>query len=612
MSALNPTAVREARDGEPRNEPPDPPAAAAPRQSEGYHASLPASEGAGSPAPQAAFDFLAPLNAAREAAYHWDIQPDAMVWSPNTATVIPIADLGVIRKGAAFNMLIDADHAERRYRAIAGSSACDEGEGVRYRVQYRLKPQGRRQAASLWIEEEGRWYAGPAGEPQRAGGVLRVIDDRFEEDERLRFLSHHDDLTGHINRTRLTEELDALLQSVDATQSGGAFLMASVNNLSHINTTYGVGIGDEVISIVGRRMETCLRQRDRIGRYGSNKFGILLTSCTAEELVVIASRLLKSVRGSIIETSAGALSTNVCLGAVLIPLQAKTVQHAFNCSLEALDWARAQRASGFAVFKPSQARENQRQRNRTIADDVLRSLKDDRICMSLQPVVRMTDRRPAFHECLLCMRKPDGGVITANDFVPVAEELGLVQQLDRRALELAIAYLKAVPDITLSLNVSAQTTAGTEWLTRLCRLTANQRALNERLIVEITETAALHEIDESINFVDGLKHLGCRVAIDDFGAGYSNFKNLRMLDIDIIKIDGSFVKNIAESPDDQVFVRMLVELANIFGMEVVAEWVGDEATAVYLQKAGVTYMQGYLFGEPQMVKPAGATPPPAG
>lgn len=547
------------------------------------------------------FDFIGALNAASEVAYQWDIAADSIVWSPNFADVIGIADLSAIRKSGALNMLIAPDYAERRYEAIAGSQLVDDGYGVSYRIQYLLKPEGRRQAASLWIEEHGRWHVGGSGRPEKANGVLRVITDRHEEEQRLHFLSCHDDLTGHINRTRLTEELGNLLQIIEATQSGGAFLMASVNNLSHINKTYGLGIGDEVISIVGRRLEGCLRERDKIGRYGSNKFGIALSNSGAEELVVIASRLLKAVQGSIIETSAGALSTTVCLGAVLVPQQANTVQQAFNCSLEALEWARARGSSGFAVFKSSQARETQRQRNMAIADQVLQALNEGRMCLSLQPVVRMSDRKPAFHECLLSMKEPDGSLISASEFIPVAEELGLIHMLDRRSLELAVEFLKSTPDIRISLNVSAQTTANTEWLTNLCRLTANQRALNERLMIEITETAALHEVEESISFVDGLKHLGCSVAIDDFGAGYSTFKNLRVLDIDVIKIDGFFIKNIAESPDDQVFVRMLVELANIFGMETVAEWVTDEAGVTFLENAGVTYMQGYMFGEPRLL-----------
>ena len=547
------------------------------------------------------FDFFAPLTAANEAAYNWDIEADHVVWSGNASDVIKIADLSVINKAGAYNMMVDADHAQRRYEAIAGSSYADQGEGVEYRIQYRLKPEGRRNAAAIWIEEHGRWYAGSSGKPARASGIVRVIDGRHEEDERLRFLSFHDELTGHINRTRLREELDALLQSLIATQTTGAFLMASVNNLALINKTFGLGIGDEVISIVGRRLESCLRERDQIGRYGSNKFGIILSSCGAEELVVIASRLLKTVHDSIIETSAGALSTNICIGAVLLPSQAKTAEKAFNYSLEALEWARARHNSGFSVFKPSQERETQRQRNVNIADEVLRALNEDRICLSLQPVVRVGDRQPAFHECLLCMKRTDGSIASANEFVPVAEELGLVHLLDRRSLELALGLLHTSHKIKLSLNVSAQTTANSDWLNALCQMTAERREINQRLMIEITETAALHKIDESINFVDGLKHLGCSVAIDDFGAGYSTFKNLRLLDIDMIKIDGSFVRDIANSADDQVFVRMLVELANIFGMETVAEWVGDEQTVAFLEKTGVSYMQGFFFGEPKLV-----------
>ena len=119
---------------------------------------------------------------------------------------------------------------------------------------------------------------------------------------------------------------------------------------------------------------------------------------------------------------------------------------------------------------------------------------------------------------------------------------------------------------------------------------------------EIAETAALHEIDESIAFVDSLKELGCSVAIDEFGAGYSTFRNLQLLDIDVVKIDGSIVKNIIESPDDPAFVRTLVKPSNVFGLKTVAEWVSGDTAAALLEEAAVTYMQGNFFGMPKLTR----------
>jgi EAL domain-containing protein (putative c-di-GMP-specific phosphodiesterase class I) len=148
------------------------------------------------------------------------------------------------------------------------------------------------------------------------------------------------------------------------------------------------------------------------------------------------------------------------------------------------------------------------------------------------------------------MERRDGSLVSAGEFVPIAEQLGLSRLIDRRTLELTVDLLKQHRDLTLSVNVSGLTCSDFEWLTALRRLTNDRPDMLRRLIVEITETAALEELDQSVNFVDTLNELGCRVAIDDFGAGYTSFKNLKLLNVDMVKIDGSFVKNLADDTSD--------------------------------------------------------------
>jgi EAL domain-containing protein (putative c-di-GMP-specific phosphodiesterase class I) len=180
----------------------------------------------------------------------------------------------------------------------------------------------------------------------------------------------------------------------------------------------------------------------------------------------------------------------------------------------------------------------------------------------------------------------------------VAEQLGLSRLIDRRTLELAIELLNRHPDLVISLNVSGLTCSDNEWLAALRRLTGGRPEMLSRIVVEITETVAIEDLDQSIHFVDTLKELGCRVAIDDFGAGYTSFRNLKLLNVDIVKIDGAFVKNLADDTSDQIFVKTMIDLAQNFGLETVAEWVGDERTVKHLANAGITYMQGYYYGMP--------------
>jgi len=198
------------------------------------------------------------------------------------------------------------------------------------------------------------------------------------------------------------------------------------------------------------------------------------------------------------------------------------------------------------------------------------------------------------------MQRPDGSIVSAGEFIPLAEQLGLSRFIDRRVLELAVDFAKENPAIRLSINVSGYTSSDHEWLVALHRLTGGRRQITERLTIEITETAAIHDLDVSIAFVDTLKELGCRVAIDDFGAGYTSFKNLKTLNVDMVKIDGSFIRNLASEPDNQVFIKTLVEIAETFNLETVAEWVGDEETSQMMARAGITHQQGFYFGQPML------------
>jgi len=281
-----------------------------------------------------------------------------------------------------------------------------------------------------------------------------------------------------------------------------------------------------------------------------------------------------------------------------VPAQARTVQDSVGYALEALDRAKAKRFGCFMSYEPNFKRESERQRNRAMADEIVLAVQEERMHLALQPIVRTSDRKAAFYECLLRLEKPDGQIVSAGDFIAVAERLGLGRMIDRQALELSIKLLKENPSLNLALNVSSLSTTDHEWLVTLHALTGGRKEVIQRLSVEITETAAIEDLDQTMSFVDALKELGCSVAIDDFGAGYTSFRNLKFLPVDMVKIDGSFVKNMTRDRVDRIFIETLVNLARTFQIETVAEWVGDEETARALTEMGVTYLQGYHFGEP--------------
>jgi diguanylate cyclase (GGDEF)-like protein len=379
-----------------------------------------------------------------------------------------------------------------------------------------------------------------------------------------------------------------------------AYVVASIDKLAVINETYGFAAADEVIVTTGQRLARALRGTDVIGRTAGNKFGIVLSECGEREMALVAQRLHSAVHDDVIETTGGNVAATVSLGAVWLPQGATTSQEAMLRAEEALERAKATGRNGFAVFTQSEQQQSMRRRLITIGDEIMSALRDNRMVFAYQPIVGAHSRKPEHYECLLRLKREDGSIVSAGEFIPAAETLGLVRLLDRRALEMAVAQLYSHRDIRLSFNVSGTTAGDQSWLQSFINYVRENREVAERMTVELTETAALQGFEENSRFVSRLRDMGCRVAIDDFGAGYTSFRNLHNLHVDMVKIDGDYVKDLSTSPDNQLFVRTLVDLAKNFRLETVAEWVSSEADAKLLLEFGVDFYQGFCFGQPTL------------
>jgi EAL domain-containing protein (putative c-di-GMP-specific phosphodiesterase class I) len=276
------------------------------------------------------------------------------------------------------------------------------------------------------------------------------------------------------------------------------------------------------------------------------------------------------------------------------------VEHALSNAEEALTVAKQMYRDSYVIYSPSRERERVRQNNMNVTDELVAALNERRIRLAYQPIVSSVTGEVVMHECLVRLVQHDGTIAAAGNFVPIAEKLGLIGLLDFRVMELALDSLREHPSVHLSLNVSGRTANDPLWLDTLVAQLRADRTLASRLTVEITETMALDEIEGSAQFVSSLRELGCQVAIDDFGAGYTSFRNLTAVEFDLVKIDGSFVKDLMTNRDNQFFVRTLVELAHNFNLPIVAEWVGNAEEVAMLRDFGVEYLQGFFLGEPVM------------
>jgi diguanylate cyclase (GGDEF)-like protein len=528
-----------------------------------------------------------------QAAFIWDITADSIAWSEDVAAVFPDIPAERLASGAEFSNLIEPARSVRS-DAFIPSPAAHGGEGAPYRIEYGVRANT--STPVQWIEETGCWFAGPDGRPAWAQGIVRVNNERHARDEQLVKLSRHDPLTGELNRTHLIASLAEVIEEAVRFRTNCAFMLIGIDHLSRINDAFGFDVADAVISEVAARIRTRLRGGDVLGRFSGNKFALVLKNCTVDDMNVAAERFLAGIRDEVVPTKSGPVSVTVSIGAVSVPRYARSAEEAINRAHETLDMSKRRRAGSFSLWRPNVERDAQRRVNIRVTDEIVTALNERRIAMAFEPVVDAAARNAAFYECLVRMEQDDGRILLAPDIVPVAEKLGLIRLVDHRVLELVVAELAASPNVQLSLNISPDTTMDPDWWTSIESLMHAHPGIGERMIVEITETVAIQDVDDVRGFVTRLKNFGSRIAIDDFGAGYTSFRNLRKLGVDIVKIDGAFVQNIARSADDRAFVQTLIDLARRLDIKTVAEWVQDEEAASMLRDWGCDYIQGRLIG----------------
>jgi EAL domain-containing protein (putative c-di-GMP-specific phosphodiesterase class I) len=311
----------------------------------------------------------------------------------------------------------------------------------------------------------------------------------------------------------------------------------------------------------------------------------------------MAHRLVNVVAASPISTPAGSLQTSVRIGGVMDPRSARSPEIFMKQAEEALEQAGQHAARRFVIYNPTLARDGGRVRTLQVANEIVAALNSRRVFLVFQPIIDSLSGMPAFYEALVRVQRLDGSIALPSAFLPIAEKVGLVQLIDQRVFELAIAQLSVEPNLTLAINVSLITALDFEWPTRIAQTLAVHPGVAERLIIELTETRAIEDIEATIRLIAELRSLKLRVAMDDFGAGHTSFKNLRKLGVDLLKIDGAFVRNLAQSRDDRFFVHTLCDLARHVNVPIVAEWVEDAASAEILKDWGVSYLQGHHFGK---------------
>ncbi len=533
------------------------------------------------------------IRASGDVVYEWDLATDEIVFRGDTSSLFDAEGTTMPRSGEEMQARINPEDVPRRRRALSDhfAGACD------YDCEFRLRT---RQGEFQWLHDRGAVEYSPAGTPARMSGVIRLVTLRKQQEERLEYLANFDDLTGHFNKVRLREALEhALAQSMRFGQSG-VYMVIGVDHLDRINTGYGYETGNAVLVELGRRLDNYLRAADVIGRPGGDFFGAILSACSEDTAQIAAERVLQSMRDNPITVGADKVHVTVSIGAVVFPAESKTAVDAMTKAESAMQQAKSAGRDCLRFFALSEEQRQGYRASMDIGEEVQLALKEDRIVLAHQPVVDAGSHQVTYYECLVRMYDHDGKLVPAAQFVPAIEQLGLMRSIDNRVRDLAILELERNPQVSLAINISGLTATERSWFRGLVARLKERRDIAKRMIVEITETAALQDIDETSRFVSALRALGCKVALDDFGSGFTTFHHLKALTVDVVKIDGSFVRNITTDTENQIFIHNLMALAQALGVSTVAECVETREDADYLSRAGIDLLQGYYFGRPEI------------
>jgi diguanylate cyclase (GGDEF)-like protein len=448
-------------------------------------------------------------------------------------------------------------------------------------------------------------------------GVLLVqcvdVTERRGLEERLMHQAEHDPLTDLLNRRGFRRVLGEHMAVTDP-EPTGAVMLIDLDHFKTVNDLHGHRVGDEVINAAARVLRESVRDEDTVARLGGDEFAVLLPGADVGRARATAGRLVDAVDAEAeLASMAGGHGVSASVGVAMLDGRLRTPDDALVAADLAMYDAKDAGRRRFAFFDPDGGISSTQTRLQWV-DRLRCALAEDRLVLAAQPIRDLQSGAVVHHELLLRLRDPDGTLVAPGQFLPIAEQFGLIGEIDRWVVTTAIRTLAANTDrdLVLEVNLSGSSLGDPDLLSTIRQELVAGAVDPRRIIFEITETAAVTNLDEARAFATELRGLGCRFALDDFGAGFGSFTYLKQLPFDFLKIDGQFVRHSATSATDRVILESLVHAARGLGKRTIAEFVEDERTEHLMGELGVDLVQGYHVGRPadldEMIAAAPAQP----
>jgi diguanylate cyclase (GGDEF)-like protein/PAS domain S-box-containing protein len=447
-----------------------------------------------------------------------------------------------------------------------------------------------------------------------SGGVL-VIHDVSESRDLNRKLSYHashDILTGLVNRHEFDARLERALRSAKARETSYALCHIDVDQFKIINDTCGHSAGDALLGQVGALLKTKIRWRDTLARLGGDEFGVMFESCSLEEAMQMADALRETIRNYKFVWDERTFRLSCSVGVVPITGDSQDVAALLSAADSACAAAKEAGRNRVCSFQENGIDLMRRRHEMQWAVRINNALEESRFELSRMTIQPLQKADPGAHyELMLRMRDEKGQIVSPVDFILAAERYGITPQIDRWVVENALRWLVSEADererlALCSINLSGQSLGDDKFLPFVIDQFHRSGIDASKICFEITETAAIASFAQANRFINAMKELGCRFALDSFGTGLSSFGYLKHFPVDFLKIDGSFVKEILHDPIDREIVRSINEIGHLTGKLTIAEFAENAEIINMLRNLGVDYAQGYGIASPQRIRKVAA------
>jgi diguanylate cyclase (GGDEF)-like protein len=429
--------------------------------------------------------------------------------------------------------------------------------------------------------------------------TIRALKDR---DESLRKMAESDPLTGLVNRSYFLRELEKEIEHVSHDAVESAVFFIDLDQFKYINDTLGHAAGDKLLIRVSELLKSRVRDKDVVSRFGGDEFTVLARSVSREGAVDMANSFNQIMRDMRLAEGDKVFSVNCSIGIAMIKPGQHTAAEILSHADMACFAAKSHGRNRYQLYEESGESKKEMAMDIGWFQHIKQIIEQDRFRLVYQPIVDVIHPEKECFEVLLRMPGPNGDLVLPSIFLPVAQRFGLMADIDRwviiNALKALAGFRAAGREIVLSINLSGQSLEDTSFLQLIRDQLERNRVPPASVIFEITEQTAMRYLDKAQRLIQGLVDIGCRFALDDFGTGFSSFSYLKHLPVDFIKIDGSFVKNMARNSIDETMVLSIIQIARSLGKMTIAEFVGDEKTITMLKASGVDYMQGFYVGVP--------------